>query len=132
VHRDGDFVDLVVPQRIRGDDLGQPLDEVVGVALDAGQRCRTDLAVVDRVGEVVGGARWREVEGQLDVDDELLPLAALVLEDAVEAAAAHAREPDAVGPGAVHRSSSDPRSASVTSRASTVATTSCTRTHHTP
>jgi hypothetical protein len=67
------------------------LDEVEGLTLDASQRRSADLAVVDGVDEVVTGPGRGEVDGQRDVDDELLPLAALVLEDPVEPAAPHPR-----------------------------------------
>ena len=51
-----------------GDDVGRQL----------GQR-----AVVERVGEVVAGRGGREVDPHRDVDDEVLPVAALVVEHAV-------------------------------------------------
>jgi hypothetical protein len=135
VHGDDDLVDGRVGQGVERDELGEPLDEVVGLALDAGEGRCADPAVVHRVGEVVGGTGRGEVDRELDVDDELLPLAALVLEHPVVAATAHPGEPDAVGCRAAHdvpRGGVRSPSASATSSASTVATTSCTRTHHTP
>ena len=132
VHGDGHLVDRGVIEGVLATQLGEPLDEVVGLALDPGQHGSADRAVVDGVGEVVAGTGRREVDGELDVDDELLALAALVVEDPVEAPAPDPRQPDAVARHAAHRSLPKPCRASTTSSASTVATTSCTRTHHTP
>ena len=98
-----------------------------------GEHGGADLAVVDGVGEVVAGAGRREVDGELDVDDELLALAPLVVEDAVVAAAADAptagcgrasRRLTARSPWPCRRLDHVER---VDRRA-----TSCTRTHHTP
>ena len=50
-----------------------------------------DLAVVDGVGEVVGAGGGGRAHVEVDVDRELLPVAALVLEHAVVADAADAR-----------------------------------------
>ena len=59
VHGDGDLVDGRVGEGVLGDERGEPLDEVVRLALDAGEGRGTDVAVVDGVREVVGGPRPR-------------------------------------------------------------------------
>ena len=56
--------------------------------VDARQHGGPDLPVVHGVAEVVAATRRPEVDGELDVDDEVLALAALVLEDPVVAAPA--------------------------------------------
>ena len=53
----------------------------VGDRLDAGD----DLAIVDRILDLVGARRLLVLQVELDVDEEPLAVATLVLEDAVKA-----------------------------------------------
>jgi hypothetical protein len=62
-------------QDIGGDDLGERLDEVEGRPLDAGQHLSSNLAVVNRVDEVVRAPRPTQVQLDGNVDEELLPVA---------------------------------------------------------
>jgi hypothetical protein len=91
-----------VGQHHVGDAGGHRLDEVARLARHDRGRALGELAVVQGVDEVVGRGGRGEVHPHRDVDDELLPVAALVLEHPVVAAhtqtaqldpVAHARLP---------------------------------------
>ena len=114
---------------------GQRLDQVDGFTRDDGVHLLGEVAVVHGVGEVVRRGRRAGVDVQDDVDDELLPLAALEVEDAVETLGAQTDQLDPVREGGVGRRghvAAPLVQARATRTASRVGGTSCTRTAQTP
>ena len=85
VHRHGHLLHAAVTEGDVRDPLGQGLDEVHRLTRHHRGHPLRELAVVDRIGHVVGGGGLLEGEAQPEVDRELLPLRPLVRVDAVAA-----------------------------------------------
>ena len=81
VHRHLDRLHPRVGEHVVRDPAGDRLDQVGGRAGDDRGGALRELAVVQGVGEVVGRGGGGEVQPDGDVDDEVLPVAALVLVD---------------------------------------------------
>ena len=97
VHGDGGPPDPGVGQAGGEQPVGEGLDQVDRVAGDDGDQRVGEFAVVHGVGDVVGARRGAEVEFEDDVDDEVLPFAALEVVHAVVAAGPQPGQGDAVG-----------------------------------
>mgnify|MGYP001346170586 CR=1 FL=1 len=96
VHRHLDGMDARKRQAVTRDGLGEGFDEVVGGAGDPRHRKVGHGGVVDRVGQGVAAPGGAVVGAEHDIDDELLPVALLVVEDAVKTRGAQAGQRDAV------------------------------------
>jgi hypothetical protein len=129
-HLDGD--DARVLHHRLGDARRDRLDQVARLTAHDRGRALGELAVVQGVGQVVGGGGGREVHPHGEVHDELLPVAALVLEHPVVAPHQQAAQLDPVGhgvPSPAARAREAPRFHAVaTATASSDEATSCTRT----
>ena len=101
VQRDLDGEHPPVGQHPVRDARGDGLDEVVRLARHDRRRALGQLAVVQRVDEVVRSGGGGEIHPHGDVDDEVLPVAALVVEDAVVAAHPQATQLDPVRLGSI-------------------------------
>src|SRR5207253_7411579 len=75
---------------------GQRLEQLFRFAFDDVARGRSNLRVVDRVGEPVGASRVAEIGLDLYVHLELLRLVALGVADAVAPVKGHAAQLDAI------------------------------------
>ena len=96
MHHNLDGVDPFVGHHVLGDLAGDGLDQVAWRPGDDLGGALRQPAVVEGVGKVVAGGRGGEVDPHGDVDDEVLAVAALVVEDAVIAANGQAAQFDSI------------------------------------
>ena len=96
VHDDFDGVNPGIGHHVLGDLRGDGLDEVARRTADDIGCPLGQYAVVEGVGQVVAGGRGGEVDPDRDVDDEVLAVAAFVVEDAVVTADVQALQFDAI------------------------------------
>ena len=96
VDRDPGPFNTVVLQADIGDPLGQRLDQVDRLALHRGLDRGHETSVVDGVAQVVRGGGRGGVDTEREVEHEGLPLALLVLQDAVVGEALDAQDGDLV------------------------------------
>ena len=96
MHDDFDGMNPGIGHHVLGDLGGDRLDEVARRTGDDAGSPRGQYAVVEGVGKVVAGCRVGEVDPDDDVDDEVLAVAAFVVEHAVVAADVEPAQLDSV------------------------------------
>ena len=96
MHRHLDCVHPIVVHHVLSDLTGDRFDQIAGRTGDDGGRALGQDAIVVGVCQVVAGRRIRQIDPHDDIDDEILPVGALMIEHPVSTANCQAAQLDSI------------------------------------